>query len=611
MLNLTETVAAQEKATELNERFAEWLWEDPERARLLAKTYNDRFNAIVLRNYDDVELSLPGLAVSFKPHPHQLAAVARIIHEPAVLLAHEVGAGKTAEMAMGAMELRRLGFVTKPAIVVPNHMLEQFGREFLQLYPQARVLVATREDLQQRDGRRTFVGRCATGDWDAVIISRSALERIPLSPDAQAAYLDQELEVLRGWIERSKERGGLTVKRLERALLQAQERLKSKLDGAKDPGVTFEHTGIDYLFVDEAHGYKNLRTPSNIPNVAIEGSQRASDMDMKIDWLRRTRGHRVVTFATATPISNSVAEAYVMQRFLRPDVLLAAGLPDFDTWAATFGEVTTAIELAPDGGRFRLQTRFAKFCNVPELLRMWHLSADIKTAEDLRLPTPAIVGGGPETVVIDPSPELLAYIAELGERADQVKNRQVDPSEDNMLKIATDGRLAALDPRLVGLHTDAPGKVDKVADRVAAVWAKHRDDVYRGTHGRNEFLRGSLQLVFCDLSTPSDQWNFYAELRDQLATRGVLRSVVRFVHEARNDREKAELFAACRAGRVAVLVGSTERMGVGTNVQTPSGGPAPCGLPMEAGRTSPARWSNPPPGKPKRRGRDYSVRYRA
>jgi len=568
VLNLTETVAAQQKATDLNERFAEWVWEDPQRASELASVYNERFNALVLRHYDDAELSLPGLAVGFQPHRHQVAAVARIIHEPAVLLAHEVGAGKTAEMAMGAMELRRLGFVTKPAIVVPNHLVEQFGREFLQLYPQARILVATKEELQQRDGRRTFVARCATGDWDAVVISRSAFERIPLRPEAQRDYLDQEVASIREWIQRSKAGRGLSVKRLERALLQAEERIKRKLDGAKDPGVCFEQTGIDYLFVDEAHGYKNLRTPSNIPNVAIDGSQRASDMDMKIDWLRHNRGGRWATYATATPISNSMAEAYVMQRYLRPDVLHAAGLDDFDSWAATFGEITTGIELSPEGTRFRLHSRFAKFRNIPELLRMWHLSADVKTAEDLRLPTPALVGGEVETVVVDPAAELLEFIAELGDRADDVRSRAVDPSVDNMLKISTDGRLAALDLRLVGRRTATPSKVDVAADHIAGLWATHRGDVYPSPDGAEDPQRGSLQLVFCDLGTPSDGWNVYDELREQLAARGVPRETVRFVHEARNDREKAELFAACRTGRVAVLIGSSERMGVGTNVQT-------------------------------------------
>ena len=573
VLNMDETLAAQEKAAELGERFADWAWQDPARAAELAAAYNEKLNSLVLRNYDDTELSLPGLALNFEPRPHQVAAVARIIHEPAVGLFHEVGAGKTAEMTMGAMELRRLGLARKPAIVVPNHMIEQFGREFLQLYPQARVMIAQREDLQA-SRRRLFVARCATGDWDAVILSRSALERIPMSAAAQQDYLNRELDRMRQQIQRSKEGDGLTVKRLEAALLRAEERLKAKLDAAKDPGITFEATGVDYLLVDEAHGYKNLRTPSNIPDAAIDGSMRASDLDMKISYLRERNGQRVVTFATATPIANSVTEAFVMQHYLRPDLLAAAGIEDFDAWAATFGQTVTQIEMAPEGGSsFRQKTRFAKFTNVPEMLRMWHVSADIKTGQDLNLPTPALARRAadgqraPETVVVQPCDALLAYVAELGERADKIRNRAVSPEEDNMLKVSGDGRRAALDLRLIGQPMTVPGKIGAAASRIAAIWAAHRDDTYQGADDHGEPVRGSLQLVFCDLGTPGDGWNVYGELRSQLAARGLPRAAIRFVHEARTDRDKGELFAACRAGSVAVLIGSTEKMGVGTNVQ--------------------------------------------
>jgi N12 class adenine-specific DNA methylase len=573
VLNMDETLAAQQKAAELGERFSEWAWQDPARAAELAAAYNEKFNSIVLRSYDDAQLSLPGLALDFEPRPHQVAAVARIIHEPAVGLFHEVGAGKTAEMTMGAMELRRLALARKPAIVVPNHMLEQFGREFLQLYPQARILVAQREDLQA-DRRRVFVARCATGDWDAVILSRSALERIPMSAAARQAYTNRELERMREWIQRSKDGDGLTVKRLEAALLRAEERLKAKLDTARDPGITFEATGIDYLFVDEAHGYKNLQTPSNIPDAAIDGSMRASDLDMKISYLRERNGKRVVTFATATPIANSITEAYVMQHYLRPDLLRAAGIEDFDTWAATFGQTVTQIEMAPEGGNsFRQKTRFARFSNVPEMLRIWHVSADIKTGDDLHLPAPALARRAsdgqhaPETIIVRPCDALLAYVAELGERADKIRGRAVSPGEDNMLKVSGDGRRAALDLRLIGQPMTVPGKIETAAARIAAIWEEHRDHVYQTAGGHDAPRRGSLQLVFCDLGTPGDRWNVYAELRDQLTARGLPRQAIRFVHEARTDRDKGELFAACRAGSVAVLVGSTEKMGVGTNVQ--------------------------------------------
>ena len=573
ILNPDATLAAQEKAAELAERFTAWAWEDPSRAEDLARTYNQRFNNLVLRSYDNTQLTLPGLSLAFRPRPHQSAAVARMIHEPAVLLAHEVGAGKTAEMIMGVTELRRLSLIRKPAIIVPNHMLDQFAREWLQLYPQSRVLVARREDFRG-DRRRQFVARCATGDWDGIVMSRSAFERIPMSADEQRTYLDRELAQMRTWIESAKRGEGLTVKRLEAALLRAEERLRAKLDSAKDPGITFEATGIDYLAVDEAHGYKNLRTPSNISDAAIDGSMRATDLDMKIDYLRRRNGRRVVTFATATPIANSVTEAYVMQRYLRPDLLEDAGIEVFDSWAATFGQIVSQVEVAPEGGdSFRIKSRFARFRNVPEMLRMWHVFADVKTAADLNLPVPLLAERPgddrrvPETVTVQPSSELIGYVAELGERAERVRNRAVSADEDNMLKVSGDGRRAALDLRLVGLPQLAPGKIEAAADRIAAIWRAHHDDEYRARDGTAYPVRGSLQIVFCDLGTPGPGWNVYGELRDQLTQRGLPGGSVRFVHEAKNDTELARLFAACRSGHVAVLVGSTEKMGVGTNVQ--------------------------------------------
>jgi N12 class adenine-specific DNA methylase len=571
--NVDATLAAQEKAAELAERFAEWVWQDPARAEDLARTYNEKFNNLVLRSYDNAQLTLPGLSLAFRPRNHQVAAVARMICEPAVLLAHEVGAGKTAEMIMGVTELRRLGLAGKPAIVVPNHMLEQFAREWLQLYPQARVLVARREELRG-DRRRVFVGRCATGDWDGIVMSRSAFERIPLSPAEQAAYMERELDQMRQWLDTARGGEGLSVKRLEAALLRAEERLRARLDSAKDPGITFEATGVDYLCIDEAHGYKNLHTASNITDAAIDGSMRASDLDMKIDYLRRRNGARVVTFATATPIANSVTEAHVMQRYLRPDLLEAAGIQVFDSWAATFGQVVTQVELAPEGGdSFRVKSRFARFRNVPEMLRMWHVFADVKTAADLNLPVPLLAeraGDGrrvPETVTVEPSGELIDYVANLGKRAEAIRSRAVGPEEDNMLKVSGDGRRAALDLRLVGLPQAVPGKVAAAASRIAGIWAAHRDDEYRAPDGRPYPVRGSLQLVFCDLGTPGPGWNAYDELRDQLTARGLPREAVRFVHEAKTDTDLARLFAACRSGHVAVLVGSTEKMGVGTNVQ--------------------------------------------
>ncbi|MDL5160417.1 SNF2-related protein [Actinomycetospora termitidis] len=577
VLNLTETLAAQDKAKQLGERFAEWVWEDPARAGELCRVYNQAFNAVVLRSYDAAgpdTLSLPGLAQGFTPRPHQYAAVARMIAEPAVGLFHEVGAGKTAEMAMGAMELRRLGLVRKPAIVVPNNMLEQWAREFTALYPAARLLVATHDDLT-RDRRRAFVARVATGDWDAVIMTRSAFERLPMSREAQERYLGEETDRITRWLERAKGAGAasLSVKRVQRMLLAATERIKGKLDSVRDDGVSFEQTGIDYLCIDEAHLYKNLRTPSNITGAAIEGSARAQDLDMKLGYLRSRAGARVVTLATATPIANSITETYVMQRYTRPDLLEAAGVEEFDQWAATFGEVVTTVEMTPDAAGFRLTDRFARFTGVPELLRLWHVSADIKTGEDLQLPVPQLTerpedgARAAHTVLIEASPELREFVGTLGARAEAIRNKQVEPHVDNMLRICSEGRAAALDLRLLDRPQTGPATVERAAENIAAVWAAHRDDRFTRPDGTTHPTPGALQIVFCDLGTPGPGWNVYDELREQLAARGLPRRGVRFIHDATTDTAKGALFAAARSGEVAVLIGSTEKMGVGTNVQ--------------------------------------------
>ncbi|WP_308820240.1 SNF2-related protein [Pseudonocardia alni] len=581
VLNPAATAAAQAKADELAQRFAEWVWEDPQRATELARIYNDRFNSMVLRNYDDVRLSLPGLTRTFEPGPHQYSAVARMLSEPAVGLYHEVGAGKTAEMAIGVMELRRLGMVRKPCVVIPNHMIEQWSREFQQLYPRARLLAASTADLR-KDARRTFVARVATGDWDAVIMTRSAFERIPMRADAQEAYLQAELDTLRAALERGRADGSSnrTVKRMQQQLDNAQERIKNKLARDYDPAVTFEATGIDYLVVDEAHDYKNLRTASNIAGAAIDGSNRAQDLDMKLHYLRSRHGHRVVTLATATPIANSITEAHVMQRYLRPDLLEQAGVLEFDVWAATFASTVSDIELSPDGSSFRMKARFARFHNVPELLRMWWVSGDVKTAEDLNLPRPALLPRpedgqrAPRTFLIPATEGQQEFITELGARAESVQSRSVTPDVDNMLKISSEGRAGALDLRLLGRNMPfGESKIDSAADEIARIHHAHSDDEFLDADGEPHPRRGGFQLVFCDLGTPGDgakrvEWNVYDELRDQLVARGLPRGQIRFIHEATNDRKKAELFEACRGGEVSVLIGSTSKMGVGTNVQT-------------------------------------------
>jgi N12 class adenine-specific DNA methylase len=576
VVNPVETAAAQDKASAMQERFVDWCWQDPDRARRLLGEYNRRFNAIVLRDYglDGERLSLPGLARTFQPRAHQRAAVARMLCEPAVGLFHQVGAGKTAEMIIGVTELRRLGMVRKPCLVVPNHMLEQFSREFLQLYPQARVLAASSSDLAA-EKRRRFVARAASNDWDAVLMTRSAFERIPVTPDTYKRYMEKELAEMRVMLANAQAAGGLTVKRVEKMVLSHEERIATKLDAEKDPGIHFEETGIDYLAIDEGHSYKNLRTVSNIPGAAIDGSKRASDLHVKTQYLRERHGGRVITMATATPIANSITEAHVMQRYLRPDLLDDAGVEHFDAWAATFGQTVTAIEMAPTGGgNYRVATRFARYQNVPEMLRLWHVFADVKTAQDLHLPTPQLAARADgqraaETVVIPASPEISTYVSELGDRAEQVRARAVLPEDDNMLKITGDGRKAALDMRLAtGQPATGACKLDIAAGRIAGIWREHRDRPYNDpdTDERSP-TPGALQIVFCDLGTPRDGWNAYDELRDQLTSLGLPRHQIRYIHEAKNDAEKGRLFAAARAGHISVLIGSTEKMGVGTNIQ--------------------------------------------
>ncbi len=580
-LNAEATLAAGEKAKALQDRFAEWVWEEPARSDRLTTEYNRRFNSLVPRDYTPpAEQHFPGLAASFDPRDHQRAAVSRVLAEPSAGLFHVVGAGKTAEMVMAAMELKRLGKARKPVVVVPNHMLEQFGREWLQLYPQAELLSASSEDLTT-DRRRQFVAAVASHDWDAVVMTRTAFERLEVSPEARRAYESRSVEQLRTQLAALRDSGDasrLTVKRMEKLLLSQENRLRGKLDTIKDPGITFEETGIDYVMVDELHDYKNLSTASSIADASINGSKRAQDLHMKVELLReRHPGKPVFTGATATPIANSLAEAHVMMRYMRPDLLAAAGVEHFDAWAASFAKQVTAVEMDPTGRGFRMKTRLAAFTNIPEMMRIWSMFADVRTAADLDLATPDLAINpdtgrpGPITVQVPRSPELADYIEELGRRAEQVAARAVDPEVDNMLKISTDGRKAALDMRLVDPGSALTGyttKTETAADRIAGLWATHNTTIYRDVVTGEESTRpGGLQLVFCDLSTPGAGWNVYRELRDQLTARGVPAEQVRFIHEARNDAEKARIFADARDGRIAVLVGSTAKMGVGTNVQ--------------------------------------------
>lgn len=578
VFNPTETAAAVEKAALLQERFADWLWESSERTTRLVTDYNRLFNSTVLRDYtaEGKLLTLPGLAKDFEPREHQRAAVARMIAEPSVGLFHAVGAGKTAEMVIGTMELKRLGLVNKPALCVPNHMLEQFSREWLQLYPETRLLAASSAELTEHR-RRQFVARCATNDWDAIILTRTAFERLALQPQHEADFLDRQLAETRQALQHANERGtSAGLRRAEKKLARREELLKAKRDKPRDPGISFEETGIDYLLIDELHEYKNLETISEITDARIAGSDRAMDLLAKVDYLRAsTSSNRVLTGATATPIANSVAEMHVMQRYLDPAALAAAGLTDFDSWAATFGEVSQNLELTVAGGnRFKVKTRLAKFTNVPELQTMFRRFADIQTADSLDLPRPQLEvredgKRAPRIITVPRSPELAAYIDEIGHRADLIANRVVSPEEDNMLRLSTDGRKAALDLRLVDpAYGPVGSKIDTAADELHRVWEATRTNTYLvpGT-GETSPVSGALQLVFCDLGTPSDNWNVYSALRDALVVRGMPREAIQFVHDAASDADKARLFEACRSGRVSVLVGSTAKMGVGTNIQ--------------------------------------------
>ncbi|WP_280404557.1 helicase-related protein [Nocardia brasiliensis] len=614
--NPTETEAANDKAEQLNERFSEWVWENPVRAARLSEEYNRRFNNLVLRNYeaDGKMLSLPGLSRVFTPRPHQRAAVARMIAEPNVGLFHAVGAGKTLEMAMGVMELKRLGLVNKPAIMVPNSMLDQFAREFLQAYPQARILAAGTEDLAG-EKRRQFVARAATGDWDAIILTRGSFQRLEVSRETAHWYFDREIEPRREYLSELMASGAkrTTVKRIEDAILKSEEKLKKKLGGPTDPGITFEQTGIDYIVVDELHDFKNLATDTQIESAAIAGSQRAQKLHMVREYLADKYNGRAITGATATPLANSITEAYVVQRYLRPDLLEEAGIRNFDEWAATFGKTKTELEMSVDGNSWNLKTRLVGFRNVPELQRMFHVAADVKLPEDLNLPVPKLARRAdgqraPEVLSVPATDTQLEYVRDLGHRAMLVRSRAVDPTRDNMLKISSDGRAAALDLRLVkslGLGSAATDyeadphrrdnpvldgmegvavaslevdpdqigedqfglKLEAAADWMFQKWHAAKDQVYLGKDGQPHPRRGGLVLAFCDLGTPGEDWNAYDELKTKLIARGAPADVFAYIHDAKNDKGKAALFNKARNGTVQFLFGSTSKMGVGVNIQ--------------------------------------------
>lgn len=562
VLNPQETQAAQGKQQQIEDAFKEWIWKDQNRRLALVKLYNERFNSTRPREYDGSHIQFHGMNPEITLRPHQRNAIAHILYGHNTLLAHVVGAGKTYEMVAAAMEKKRLGLCGKTLICVPNHLTEQMASEALQLYPNANILVAKRTDFEKAN-RKRFCGRIATGNYDIIVIGHSQFERIPLSTERQALYLQKQIdEVIEQTAMLKREHAeNFTVKQMERTRKQLEKRLE-KLNNTerKDDVVTFEELGVDSLMVDEAHMFKNLMCVSKMRNVAgisqIE-SQRASDLLMKTMYLDEITGGRGVTFATGTPLSNSMTELYTMQRYLQRHTLEVNGLANFDSWASTFGETVTAIELAPEGTGYRTKTRFAKFYNLPELMAMFKECADIQTADMLKLPVPELEGGKPINVQLQPSSIQRVMVADLGKRADIVRNGSVDPKEDNMLKITNDGRKLALDQRLIDpdLPDDPNSKVNACVDRVFEIWERTK-------------ANRSTQLIFCDLSTPkAGVFNVYDDIRDKLVARGIPKEEIQFIHDANTEARKADLFAKVRSGTVRVLMGSTAKMGAGTNVQ--------------------------------------------
>ena len=559
-LNKKETAIAQAKQEQIKLAFEEWIWKDPERRERLTKVYNERFNSIRPREYDGSHISFDGMNPEITLRKHQVNAIARILYGGNTLLAHEVGAGKTFEMVAAAMESKRLGLCNKSLFVVPNHIVEQFGQEFLQLYPSANVLVTTKKDFETAN-RKKFCSRIATGDYDAIIISHSQFEKIPMSVERQVTIIQKQIEDITLGIQDLKNNNGerFSIKQMEKTKKSLEARLAKLNDTSrKDDVVTFEELGVDRIFVDEAHYYKNLflyTKMRNVGGIAQTEAQKSSDLFMKCRYLDELTGGKGVIFATGTPISNSMVELYTMQRYLQYGELEKRHLQQFDAWASTFGETVTAIELSPEGTGYRAKTRFAKFFNLPELMALFKEVADIQTSEMLNLPVPK---ANYHNVVIEPSEIQKELVKDLSERAEKIRNRMVDSSVDNMLKITNDGRKLALDQRLTNdmLEDFEHSKVATCADNIYSIWDKTSEDK-------------SAQLVFCDLSTPHNdgKFNVYDDLKTKLIDRGIPEEAIAFIHDANTDVRKQELFNKVRRGQVRVLIGSTQKMGAGTNCQ--------------------------------------------
>jgi len=560
VLNKKETMLASQKQEAIREAFKDWIFRNPERRQDLCAKYNELFNSTRPREYDGSHLKFPGMTPDIELRPHQLNAVAHQLYGDNTLLAHCVGAGKTFEMIAAAMESKRLGLCQKSLFVVPNHLTEQWSSDFLRLYPGANILAATKKDFEPAN-RKKFCSRIATGDYDAVIIGHSQFEKIPLSTERQIAIIERQIEEIEMAIEATKAAKGerYTIKQMEKTKKSLNTRLSRLNDASrKDNVVTFEQLGVDRLFVDESHNYKNLflyTKMRNVAGIAQTEAQKSSDMFAKCQYMDELTGGKGITFATGTPISNSMTELYTNMRYLQYNTLQKLGLSNFDSWAATFGETQTAIELAPEGTGYRAKTRFAKFFNLPELIALFKESADIQTPDMLNLPVPEAEY---ENVVLKPSEYQKEMVQSLADRAEAVRDRKVDAHVDNMLKITNDGRKLALDQRLINdmLPDEENSKSTTCVDKAFEIWENTKE-------------QKSAQLIFCDLSTPKGDgtFNVYEDIRDKLIERGVPKEEIAFIHDANTELRKAELFAKVRSGQVRFLLGSTAKMGAGTNVQ--------------------------------------------
>lgn len=565
IVNKQETILAREKQEALKERFKKWIYEDAERRDIVVNIYNKQFNRIRLRNFDGSHLELPNMSKLIELKPHQKNAVARILYsKDNTLLAHCVGAGKTFEMVAGCMELRRLGIAKKPLIAVPNHLVEDWGKEFYKLYPNAKILVATKKDFK-KENRQKLQAKIATGDYDAIIMAHSSFEKIPVSRAVQEKFIQDEISKIEMALSSAKTASGKTrtISQLETAKRNAEKRLEQLLNSKqKDNVIEFEKLGVDYLFVDEAHSYKNLYVytkMNDIAGVQHTRSQKASDMYMKIQYLLEKNKGKGVCFATGTPVSNSMSELYTMQRYLQPETLNEMGLSNFDDWATTFGEVVSSFEIAPDGSGYRLKERFSKFNNIPELMNMFRQVADIQTPEMLKLPVPKLKNNEYTIIESPASPELEEFIQTLVERSAKIKDGGVDPRQDNMLNITNEGKKSALDMRLIDESCDdiEYSKINKAVDNIYRIYKE------------SENIKGT-QLVFSDISTPSKisgKFDIYNDIRNKLLEKNIPANEIDFIHNADTDTKKATLFQKVRDGDVRIVLASTSKMGAGTNVQ--------------------------------------------